>query len=69
MKSVIGPPQKGTQMIMRDALCPVHLGPLISVEEKPGYLAKCCYKDCDYGILVNDPTGAIRSPSAEAAIA
>jgi hypothetical protein len=69
MKSVIGPPQKGAQMIMQDAFCPVHLGPLISVEEKPEYVAKCCYKACDFGILVNDSTGAIRSPSAEAAVA
>jgi hypothetical protein len=34
-------------MMMLDAACPIHFGPLISVEEKPEYLAKCCYKVCD----------------------
>jgi hypothetical protein len=52
-------------MILWDAYCPMHNGPLVSVEEKPEYFAKCCWKKCGYGILANDPTMTIQDVHRE----
>jgi hypothetical protein len=33
---------------------PAHAGPLVSVEYKPAFIAKCVFKLCGYGLLKAD---------------
>ena len=55
-------------MATYDLLCPVHGGHLVSVSEKPRYLAKCVWKECGFGVAANDVCSGIKNYYLEAVL-
>ena len=52
-------------MLYAELTCPIHCGPLVSVEEKPEYKCKCVWKECHMGVISGDESNRIIDPRYE----